>query len=370
MLAAVEPGTGQVRALAVNRKFKLDDPKNPTNKLSTDPAKTQEGHQGHLPEHHQPADHRRRRHHRLPGRLDVQDLHDGGGAGEGHPARLHRSTPRRRTSPSTSIEPGPRRPARAPATTARSNADRAHGRPAQHVDRASAARSTRTSCRCRAGRRRERGRRGQAAGHPVPRAQDDQRPRRRQGRTSWGAFTLGVSDTTPLELANAYATLAARRHVLRADPGAGDHATPRARSSTSPTRAASRRSSPDVARAAVDAARCPVGDKSRPRQVRAARTAGDVRSIVGHPVAGKTGTTDRRRPPHWSSMTKQLAVAGILADPDWPQTNMKMKHAARRTASTRGAGHAARRHGGQAGDPVQAAGPEDRPKGPAQHPRA
>ena len=34
------------------------------------------------------------------------------------------------------------------------------------------------------------------------------RPRRRKAK-GWGAFTLGVADTTPLEMANAYATLAA-----------------------------------------------------------------------------------------------------------------------------------------------------------------
>ena len=33
-------------------------------------------------------------------------------------------------------------------------------------------------------------------------------------------------------------------------------------------------------------------------------------------------------------MTKQLAVAGIMADPDWPQTNVKMKHTSQ-AASTR-----------------------------------
>jgi hypothetical protein len=38
LLAAVEPGTGKVRALAANRKFKLDDPDHPQNKMSSDPA--------------------------------------------------------------------------------------------------------------------------------------------------------------------------------------------------------------------------------------------------------------------------------------------------------------------------------------------
>ena len=57
--------------------------------VSSDPAKAKKQIRGHLPEHHQPAAHRRWRHHRLPGRLGVQDVHHGGGAGEGLSARLH-----------------------------------------------------------------------------------------------------------------------------------------------------------------------------------------------------------------------------------------------------------------------------------------
>ena len=38
---------------------------------------------------------------------------------------------------------------------------------------------------------------------------DARRATKEGGANQWGAFTLGVSSTTPLELANAYATLAA-----------------------------------------------------------------------------------------------------------------------------------------------------------------
>ena len=37
----------------------------------------------------------------------------------------------------------------------------------------------------------------------------------------WGAFTLGVSDTTPLEMANAYATIAADGKFCKANPVSG-----------------------------------------------------------------------------------------------------------------------------------------------------
>ena len=76
----------------------------------------------------------------------------------------------------------------------------------------------------------------------------------------------------------------------------------------------------DVARAAVDAARCPLGDQSGFGRCDGA-TSGEVKGIVGRPVAGKTGTTDGDKTAALMAMTKQLAIAGILGDPDDPLTN-------------------------------------------------
>ncbi|MFG2039252.1 transglycosylase domain-containing protein [Dactylosporangium sp. NPDC048998] len=141
----------------------------------------------------------------------------------------------------------------------------------------------------------------------------------------WGAFTLGVSDTTPLDLANAYATLAADGVYCAPTPvveikdlngnkiNAGDpqcHAVVE----------------PDIARAAVDMARCPVGDQSAFGACPNGGTATGVRDDVGRPVAGKTGTTDSGKSATFVAMTKQLAVAGILTDPDNPQTDRTMSH--------------------------------------------
>jgi membrane peptidoglycan carboxypeptidase len=75
----------------------------------------------------------------------------------------------------------------------------------------------------------------------------------------------------------------------------------------------------------VDAARCPVGDHSATSRCKTA-TAGNVRDIVKAPVAGKSGTTDSEKTSALVAMTKQYAVAGIEADPDWPQTTQKMGH--------------------------------------------
>ena len=141
---------------------------------------------------------------------------------------------------------------------------------------------------------------------------------------NWGAFTLGVSATTPLELTNAYATLAADGMYCEPIPvveikdrsGAKlDAAKPRCR----------RAVDTEVARAAIDIARCPVGDQSASGRC-AGATAPYVRGVVKRPIAGKTGTTDDEKSATFFAMTRQLAVGGFLTDPDWPETTSRMKH--------------------------------------------
>ena len=141
---------------------------------------------------------------------------------------------------------------------------------------------------------------------------------------NWGAFTLGVSATTPLELANACATLAADGTYCEPTPvtkiidpagGTMDAANPRCHSVVAP----------QVARAVVDLARCPVGDQAASGRCGGA-TAPYVKDIVNRPVAGKTGTTDSEKSATFVAMTTQLAVAGFLTDPDWPDTTAHMKH--------------------------------------------
>jgi membrane peptidoglycan carboxypeptidase len=62
-----------------------------------------------------------------------------------------------------------------------------------------------------------------------------------------------------------------------------------------------------------------VGDQSAFGQCDGA-TAQNIRTLVGKPVAGKTGTTDNNQTAALITMTKQLAIAGVVADPDWAQT--------------------------------------------------
>ncbi|MCO1599157.1 transglycosylase domain-containing protein [Micromonospora sp. RHAY321] len=143
----------------------------------------------------------------------------------------------------------------------------------------------------------------------------------------WGSFTLGVSDATPLEMANAYAAIAADGRYCEAIPVSaimtrdgtpatyvtpgGIHrevAKPRCRQVVSA----------DAARAATDAARCPTGDTPARGGCGGWSTADSVRGTVGRPVAGKTGTTDSTRSAWFVGYTPELAAASFISDPDNP----------------------------------------------------
>ncbi|WP_412544530.1 transglycosylase domain-containing protein [Longispora sp. K20-0274] len=139
---------------------------------------------------------------------------------------------------------------------------------------------------------------------------------------TWGSFTLGVTATTPLDLANAYATLAAGGNrceptpVIEIKDLAGnkvDGADPKCAQTIRP----------EVANAAIDAARCPLDDQSAGHKCDGA-TANGFHNTVGRPVAGKTGTSDESSSVVVAT-TPQLSMAAIASDPDNPQrgaTNM------------------------------------------------
>ncbi|MER7891229.1 transglycosylase domain-containing protein [Micromonospora sp. NPDC094482] len=139
----------------------------------------------------------------------------------------------------------------------------------------------------------------------------------RNDAANWGSFTLGVAATTPLDLANAYATVAAE----------GTYCTPlpvvSVRTSTGEQvpvgdPSCKRVLDADVARAATDAARCPVGQQSPYGQCNGG-TATSVNEILdGRPVAGKTGSSEENATETFVGFTPQVAVAGIAANPDDP----------------------------------------------------
>ncbi len=134
----------------------------------------------------------------------------------------------------------------------------------------------------------------------------------------WGAFTLGVAAVTPLDLANAYATVAAEgrycepRTVLSVSDRAG-HPVAVGGSHCKQVVSA------DVARAATDAARCPVGQQSYYRKCNGGTAPNGFGNAIGRPFAGKTGTTDNTATATFAGFTPDFAAAAIAADPDTPR---------------------------------------------------
>ncbi|WP_446216530.1 transglycosylase domain-containing protein [Micromonospora sp. IBHARD004] len=143
----------------------------------------------------------------------------------------------------------------------------------------------------------------------------------------WGAFTLGVSDATPLEMANAYAAIAADgryceaipvNSILNRDGTPATYSTPGGVQREIAKPRCRQVVSADAARAATDAARCPTGDTPAKGGCGGWSTADSVRGTVGRPVAGKTGTTDSTRSAWFVGYTPELAAASFIADPDNP----------------------------------------------------
>ncbi|MEV4278078.1 transglycosylase domain-containing protein [Actinoplanes xinjiangensis] len=141
--------------------------------------------------------------------------------------------------------------------------------------------------------------------------------------SGWGAFTLGVSDATPVEMANVFATLAAEgRHceplpVLSIRNPDGSHALHQDRLIAEPR--CHQEIKANVARAATDAARCVTGYGSARGGCGGWGTSSMVYGTLGRPVAGKSGTTDGNKTAWFSGYTPQLAAAAFVADPDNPE---------------------------------------------------
>jgi membrane peptidoglycan carboxypeptidase len=138
----------------------------------------------------------------------------------------------------------------------------------------------------------------------------------------WGSFTLGVSDATPVEMANVFATLGADgkycqplpvRAIVKRD---GRPATYKGVEVAAPRchQAVTR----NVARAATDAARCVTGYGAASGGCGGGGTSPMVHAIMNRPVAGKSGTTDGNKTAWFIGFTPQLAAAAFVADPDNP----------------------------------------------------
>ncbi|GAB3649534.1 transglycosylase domain-containing protein [Glycomyces tarimensis] len=135
-------------------------------------------------------------------------------------------------------------------------------------------------------------------------------------RAGWGPFTLGVSDVQPIEMTNVFNTLAAEGEycepipTLRViDPNGHelDVASPRCHQELDK----------DVARAATDAGRCVTEQERKGVECGDWGTSRVVGEMVDRPVAGKSGTTDDDRASWFLGYTPQLSVGAFMADPDY-----------------------------------------------------
>ncbi|WBB71036.1 transglycosylase domain-containing protein [Micromonospora sp. WMMD812] len=324
MVAVVEPGSGRVRALAVNRNFKLDDKNKPANKPHSDPKQRKKGLRGNYPNTVNPL---------LTGGDGITGYQAGStfkmftivaALEKGIPLSYTINAPQQFKSEYIIDSSSP---AACPGTHfyCPTNSGKKAGGVQNMWSAFSASINTYfVPLQQQVGAENVVDV-AKRLGIQFRQSEDAKFAGTKDAAHQWGAFTLGVSQTTPLELANAYATLAADgkycepipvQKITGPDGKNLDIANPRCE----------KRVSTEVARAAVDAARCPVGDNSATTKCGGSRTASNVRGIVGKPVAGKSGTTDSEKTAALVAMTKQYAVAGIMADPDWPQTNVKMGH--------------------------------------------
>ncbi|MEH1099215.1 penicillin-binding protein [Micromonospora sp. CPCC 205561] len=323
MVAVVEPGTGRVRALAVNRNFKLDDPKKPANKPHSDPKLRKKNRLGNYPNTVNPL---------LTGGDGLTGYQAGStfkiftivaALEKGIPLSYTMNAPQQFRS-EYRIQPGP---AACPGTNLycpTNSGKKAGGMQNMWSAFASSINTYFVPLQQQVGAENVVDV-AKRLGIQFRTTEDIRLSRTKEAAHDWGAFTLGVSQTTPLELANAYATLAADGKYCEPIP-VQEIKDPEGKKLDIADPRCEKRVSVEVARAAVDAARCPVGDNSSTSKCGGSRTAANVRGIVDAPVAGKSGTTDSEKTASLVAMTKQYAVAGIMADPDWPQTNVKMKH--------------------------------------------
>lgn len=132
----------------------------------------------------------------------------------------------------------------------------------------------------------------------------------------YGTFTLGFDATTPLEMAEAYATVAAKgKHceplpvlqVINADGEEwADVAEP----------VCDQAFSKEVANAAVSAGRCVVGQQVEGTQCSGSGTASAYTGDFGRPLFGKTGTADSNRSYWFLASTPNATTATFVGDTD------------------------------------------------------
>jgi membrane peptidoglycan carboxypeptidase len=321
-IAAIEPGDGKVRALAVNRRYKLDDPAHPQNKISSDPKKAAKGIRGTYPNTTNPL---------ITGGGDITGYQAGSvmkmftmvaALEKGYPL-AYTIKAEKRAKTSYIIDRG--NDSACPGTHFWCPSNSGGGGEGVYNMWTGFGKSINTffvPLEERVG-----------AENVVAvakrfgiqfRAASDAQYASPGYSHQWGAFTLGVSATTPLDMANAYATLAADGMYCEPTPIEGISTQNGEKLDVGKSHCI-RATSKDVARAALDATRCPVGDSAQMGSCHGS-TAADTRRVVGHPVFGKTGTTDKDRTAGLIAGTTSLVVAGYLVNPDYQNHPDHLRH--------------------------------------------
>jgi len=317
LLAAVEPGTGRVRSLAANRKFKLPDPENP-NPLSSDPKKAAQGVHATYPNTTNPI---------ITGGGDINGYQAGSvfkmftmvaALENGLGLDTSINSPERYIS--SYLDSGAPPECGGHYCPTNASKDEA-GTYNMWTGFGKSVNTYFVPLQERVGAEKVV---DVAERFGVRFLQSQDAELAEKYAHDWGAFTLGVSASTPLDIANAYATLAAD----------GMHCTPTPVQSITTHDGkklnvgqpqCTRATSVDVARKALDAARCPVGDQAQLGQC-AGATAPGARGAVGHPIFGKTGTTDQDKTAALVVGTQQIVIAGYLVNPDYAGHPDRMSH--------------------------------------------
>ncbi|WP_430791587.1 penicillin-binding protein [Actinoplanes sp. G11-F43] len=320
LLAGVEPSTGKVRLLATNRKYKLDDSENPKNKMSSDPKKRAKKVRGTHPYTTNPL---------MTGGGDITGYQAGSvfkifpiiaALEAGYPLAYPIAAQKRYKS-GYPVGPGP-------ASCGGFYCPKNSGGGGEGLYNmwSAFAKSINTyfiPLQERVGSDKviEVAKRfGVQFRDPT----EAKMTTKQGGSEMFGAFSLGVTASTPMDMANAYATLAGDgkycvptpiEQIKTADGKKIDVGRPYCIQATTK----------DVARAALDAARCPVGDSAQLGSCNGA-TAPEARGAVGHPVFGKSGTTDASKTASLIVGTTKIVVAGYMANPDYPDHKDQMDH--------------------------------------------
>ncbi|MEV6631645.1 transglycosylase domain-containing protein [Actinoplanes sp. NPDC051470] len=318
LLAGVEPNSGRVRTLATNRRYKLDDLADPQNKMSSDPKKADKGIRATYPNTTNPL---------ITGGGDIRGYQAGSvfkmftmvaALENGLPLAYPINTVPRYVSP-LYRDPGGNCGGRYCPANASLNTKGPYN---MWTGFGSSVNTYFVPLQERIGAEKVV---KVAEKFGVRFREPSDAERAKTDAHMWGSFTLGVSASTPLDMANAYATLAADGMYCEPTPvqqvtSMGgkklDVGKPHCQKATEP----------DVARAALDAARCPLGDQAQTGSCGGHTTAGDTRAIVGHSIFGKTGTTDQGRTASLIAGTTSMVVAGYLVNPDYQNHPYKMDH--------------------------------------------